>query len=88
MRLGRHLGSRCKSKLAGHHDGLVGFHAAFDHGEIAFLTLAGFHRSKIDCVVRFHYENERPTLANLDGLRRDKRGVLEHVQDKTDAHKF
>ena len=88
MRLGRNLASRCKRKLASDHDGLAGFHTALDHAEIAFLALAGFHRAKIDCVVRFHHENERPTLANLDGLPRDKRGVLEHVQDKTDPHKF
>jgi hypothetical protein len=50
-----------------------GFTPLSNHVKIAFLTLARVHRAKIDCVVRFHHENERPILANLDGLRRDKR---------------
>jgi hypothetical protein len=86
--LGRYFGSRRKRKLAGHHHGLVGFNAALDHGEVAFLSLAGLHWAKINSVVGFHHENKRSTLANLDGLRRDKRGVLKRVQDETDAHKF
>src|SRR5207249_11524773 len=52
------------------------------------LTLAWLHRTKVDSIVRFHYEHERPALANLDGLRRHERGVVEHVQNKTDQHKL
>src|SRR5205814_5275069 len=88
IRLGRYFRSRCKRKLTSHHHGLVGCDAALDYSEVAFLTLAGLHRSKFDSIVGFHHENKRPILANLNGLRRDKRGVLEHVQDETHAHKF
>jgi hypothetical protein len=88
VRLGRYLGSWRKRKLAGYHYGLIGFHAALDHGEVAFLSLAGLHRAKIDSVIGFHHENKRPTLANLDGLCRHECGVLERVQDETNAHKF
>ena len=84
----RYFRSRRKRKLAGHHDGLIGFHAALNHSEIAFLPLAGLDRAKIDGVIRFHHENKRPTLANLDGLCRDECGVLERVQDETNPHKF
>src|SRR4029077_5043586 len=86
--LRRYLRARRKRKLAGHHYGLIGFHAALDHGEVAFLPLARLDRAKIDSVIGLHHENKRPALANLNGLRRDKRGVLKHVQDETDPHKF
>jgi hypothetical protein len=86
--LGRYFGSWRKRKLAGYHYGLIGFHAALDHGEVAFLPLARLHRTKIDSVIGFHHENKRPTLANLDSLRRNKRRVLKCVQDETDAYKF
>jgi hypothetical protein len=86
--LGRYFRSRRKRKLAGHYYGLVGFHAALDHGEVAFLPLAGLYRAKIDSVIGFHHENKRPTLANLDGLCRDECGILERVQDETNPHEF
>ena len=75
MRLGCYLRPGRKGKLAGDHYSLVRFYA-IDHSEVASLTLAGFHRTEIDSVIGFHHENKRPTLANLDGLCRNKRCVL------------
>ena len=70
VRLRRYSRSGRKCKLASNNNGLARFDTAVDHSEIAVLTLAWLHRTKVDSIVRFHYEHERPALANLDGLRR------------------
>ena len=86
--LRRYFGSGGKRKLAGHHNGLIGFETALDHVEVALLALARLHGAEIDSVIGFHHENKRPTLANLDGLCRDECGVLERIQDETNPHEF
>ena len=65
--------SRRKRKLASDNHRLVSFHTTLDYGQIALLALAGIDRTKLDRVVRFHYEHERPALANLHRLRWHKR---------------
>src|SRR4030095_5422950 len=86
--LRRDFRSRRKRKLASDNHGLVWFHTALDYSEIALLTLPRRDRTKLDSVVRFHYEHERPGLANLHGLRWHKRGALECVQNEADEDKF
>ena len=84
----RHFRPWRKRELAGDNNSLAGFHAALNHDKIAVLALTWFHRPKFNSVVRLYHKNKRPTLANLDGLRRHKRGVLERVQNETDKDKF
>src|SRR6266496_1035701 len=88
VRRRRYSCSRRKRKLARDNNGLASFYTALDDREVAVLTLAGCYRTKIDSVVGFDHEHKRPALANLHGLRRDKRCVLERVQNETDTHKF
>src|SRR5437667_11275257 len=83
IRLRRHFRPWRKRELAGDNNSLAGFHAALNHDKIAVLALTWFHRPKFNSVVRLYHKNKRPTLANLDGLRRHKRGVLERVQNET-----
>jgi hypothetical protein len=71
VRLRRNFRSWRKRKLAGDNHRLVWLHTVLDYGKIALLPLPRRHGAKLDGIVRFYYENERPTLANLDGLRRD-----------------
>src|SRR5437870_13443613 len=49
--LWRYFRSRRKRKLAGHHDGLIGFHASLNHSEITSLPLAGLYRAEIVGVI-------------------------------------
>ncbi len=84
----RDFRSRRKRKLASDNHRLVWFHTALDYGQIALLALPRRDRTKLDSVVRFHHEHERPALANLHGLRWHKRGVLERVQNEADEDKL
>src|SRR5436190_1529368 len=88
VRLGCYFRSWRKRKLTSDNNRLANCHTAFDYREIALLALPRLDGAKIDSVVGLHYKNERPTLANLYGLRRHKRRVRQHVQNKTDPHKL
>src|SRR5262245_27839543 len=79
VRLRRDFRSWSKRKLAGDNNRLVWLHTVLDHSQIALLALPRRDRTKLDSVVRFNDEHEWPRLANLDGLRWHKCGVLERV---------
>ena len=77
-----------KRKLASDNHRLVWFHTALDYGQVPLLALPRRYRTKLDSVVRFHHEHERPALANLHGLRWHERGILERVQNEADEDKL
>src|SRR5207237_1328933 len=75
-------------ELAGHNDGFVWLNPAFNHLQVANLSLPWFDRTQINGVVRFQYEHERSALADLDRLGRDQPRVLEGIENEPHPHKF
>src|SRR5215813_2390895 len=88
VRLRVHFVSGSERELSGNHHRFVRLHAVLDYSKIAVLSLAGFHRAKIDRVVRLQHKNERTALADLDCLLRNKPRVFDRVENETDADKF
>src|SRR5215471_670057 len=82
------LCSRRERELAGHNHSFIGLDTAFDHGQVAILTLSRFYWAKIDPVVWLHYKNEWTALTDLDRLRWDQPRVLDHVENETNPHKL
>ena len=85
MRIHFHSGRQLQ--LAGSHDHFARFDAFVDDDEIA-LRLARFHLSQIESGIRFHNENVRTVLADLDRTARHELRVLQDVQNQPHLHEL
>src|SRR6266481_89323 len=59
-----HFATRTNQQLACEYDALIGGDAFSHHNSVA-LALAQFYGAKLSCIVRFHYIDIRPLLADL-----------------------